>query len=93
MKPPIPQIPPACWSEFKDLQEWEKYHQERTGNDRSSEALTSIADASRVTALLAITVARIVLLRPQLQCCRARYELFGCWDRTASPSVAESPRV
>ena len=44
MKPPIPQVP-AVWSEFKDLQEWEKYHQERPDNDKTSEALASIAEA------------------------------------------------
>ena len=31
------------WSEFKDLQEWEKHHQERAPGDRTSEALASIA--------------------------------------------------
>jgi hypothetical protein len=45
VKPPIPQIPSPAWSEFKDLQEWEKYHQERPTDDKTSEALTSIADA------------------------------------------------
>jgi NADH-quinone oxidoreductase subunit B len=45
VKPPVPQIPAPVWTEFKDLQEWEKYHQERQGNDKTSEALTSIADA------------------------------------------------
>ena len=39
-----PQIVPV-WKDFKDLQEWEKYHQERQGNDKTSEALASIADA------------------------------------------------
>ena len=29
IKAPTPQIPPPVWTEFKDLQEWEKYHQER----------------------------------------------------------------
>ena len=45
VKPPVPQIPPANWSEFKDLQEREKYHQARAGTARSSEALTEISDA------------------------------------------------
>ena len=45
VKPPLPQIPPSVWSDFKDLQEWEKYHQERPTDDKASEALTSIADA------------------------------------------------
>ncbi len=43
--PPVPQIPPANWGDFKDLQEWEKYHQERGDDDKHSNALTSIADA------------------------------------------------
>src|SRR3970040_1217444 len=45
VKPPTPQIPSPVWSEFKDLQEWEKYHQERADNDKTSEALASIAEA------------------------------------------------
>ncbi len=36
MKPPVPQIPPPGWSEFKDLQEWEKFHQERPEGDKAS---------------------------------------------------------
>src|SRR6266700_2036495 len=36
IKAPIPQIPPANWTEFKDLQEWEKYHQERPEGDKHS---------------------------------------------------------
>ena len=34
VKPPIPQIPPPAWSQFKDLQEWEKFHQERQQGDK-----------------------------------------------------------
>src|SRR5688572_23586589 len=45
VKPPVPQIPPPVWTEFKDLQEWEKYHQERTGGDRTSNTLAAIADS------------------------------------------------
>ena len=45
VKPPVPQIPPPVWTEFKDLQEWEKYHQERADDDKSSNTLASIADA------------------------------------------------
>ena len=33
VKPPTPQIPAPVWTEFKDLQEWEKYHQERATDD------------------------------------------------------------
>ena len=33
VKRPLPQVLPAVWSEFKDLQEWEKYHQERPEDD------------------------------------------------------------
>ena len=45
VKPPIPQIPAPVWSDFKDLQEWEKYHQERPTDDKTSNALAAIADA------------------------------------------------
>ena len=44
VKPPVPQIPPPIWSDFKDLQEWEKYHQIRPADDQHSNALTSIAE-------------------------------------------------
>jgi hypothetical protein len=47
VKPPKPQIPAPVWGEFKDLQEWEKYHQSRTDDDKTSNALASIADAIR----------------------------------------------
>src|SRR5262245_41568244 len=45
VKRPIPQIPTPVWTEFKDLQEWEKYHQSRAEDDKTSNALASIADA------------------------------------------------
>ena len=45
VKRPLPQVPSPVWSEVKDLQEWEKYHQARADNDKTSEALASIADA------------------------------------------------
>jgi NADH-quinone oxidoreductase subunit B len=61
IKAPTPQIPPAVWTEFKDLQEWEKLHQERPEGDKHSAlfenltegvqhfpggfALTTVADA------------------------------------------------
>ena len=45
VKPPIPQVPAPVWGDIKDLQEWEKYHQERQDGDKTSETLASIADA------------------------------------------------
>ena len=36
IKAPTPQIPPPVWREFKDLQEWEKYHQQRPEGDKHS---------------------------------------------------------
>jgi NADH-quinone oxidoreductase subunit B len=45
VKPPVPQIPPPVWTEFKDPQEFEKYRQHRADDDKMSNALTSIADA------------------------------------------------
>jgi NADH-quinone oxidoreductase subunit B len=44
VKKPLPQVPPPGWSDVKDLQEWEKYHQTRAQDDKTSNALTSIAD-------------------------------------------------
>ena len=44
VKPPIPQVPPANWKEFRDLQEWERYHQKRPADDKHSNALTGIAE-------------------------------------------------
>jgi NADH-quinone oxidoreductase subunit B len=45
VKPPVPQVPPPGWSDIKDLQEWEKYHQGRGDGDKTSSALAAIADA------------------------------------------------
>jgi len=45
VKRPLPQIPAPVWGDFKDLQEWEKYHQSRPPDDKTSNALASIADA------------------------------------------------
>ncbi|MEK7443596.1 MAG: hypothetical protein AABZ70_01910, partial [candidate division NC10 bacterium] len=44
VKAPVPQIPPAVWTEFKDLQGWEKYHQERPQGDQYSSLLESVAE-------------------------------------------------
>jgi NADH-quinone oxidoreductase subunit B len=44
VKRPVPQVPAPVWTEFKDLQEWEKYHQERADDDRTSNTLAAIAD-------------------------------------------------
>ena len=44
IKAPIPQIPPANWTEFKDLQEWEKYHQERPAGDKHSALFESVTE-------------------------------------------------
>ena len=45
VKPPVPQVPAPVWTEFKDLQEWEKHHQERTDGDKTSNTLAAIADS------------------------------------------------
>jgi NADH-quinone oxidoreductase subunit B len=45
VKRPIPQVPSPGWSDVKDLQEWEKYHQARTDDDKTSNTLAAIADA------------------------------------------------
>jgi len=46
--PPTPQltptIPPVEWEEFKDLQQWVKYRQERVDGDQISETFASLAD-------------------------------------------------
>ena len=52
VKPPVPQIPPPVWSDFKDLQEWEKYHQERATDDKTSSALASIARSQPAMAII-----------------------------------------
>jgi len=44
IKAPIPQIPPAVWTEFKDLQEWEKLHQERPEGDKHSALFESLTE-------------------------------------------------
>jgi len=44
VKTPVPQVPPPVWRQFKDLQEWERYHQERPEDDKHSTALTEIAE-------------------------------------------------
>src|SRR3954467_7433372 len=44
VKKPLAQVPPPGWSDMKDLQEWEKYHQVRTDGDKTSNTLASIAD-------------------------------------------------
>jgi hypothetical protein len=44
IKAPTPQIPPAIWTEFKDLQEWEKLHQERQEGDKHSALFESITE-------------------------------------------------
>ncbi len=44
VKPPVPQIPSPVWSEFKDLQEWEKLHQERPEGDKASSLAEKIFD-------------------------------------------------
>ncbi len=44
IKAPTPQIPPAVWTEFKDLQEWEKLHQERQEGDKHSALFESITE-------------------------------------------------
>ena len=45
MKRPVPEVPSPGWSDVKDLQEWEKYHQVRADDDKTSNTLASIADA------------------------------------------------
>jgi len=45
VKPPVPQIPAPVWGDIKDLQEWEKYRQQRTEGDQTSNTLASLADA------------------------------------------------
>src|SRR5262249_57165971 len=44
IKAPIPQIPPAVWTEFKDLQEWEKLHKERPEGDKHSRLFESVEE-------------------------------------------------
>jgi len=42
--PPTPNIPPTEWEEFKDLQEWVKFRQERTDGDQVSDTFAGLAD-------------------------------------------------
>ena len=44
MKPPTPQIPAPVWSEFKDLQEWEKHGQKRAVGDEVSTFVDQLFD-------------------------------------------------
>ena len=44
IKAPVPQIPPANWTEFKDLQEWEKLHKERPTGDKHSALFETIEE-------------------------------------------------
>jgi NADH-quinone oxidoreductase subunit B len=44
IKAPTPQIPPAVWTEFKDLQEWEKLHKERPTGDKHSALFESLEE-------------------------------------------------
>ncbi len=44
MKPLTPQVLPPVWKEFKDLQEWEQYHQERPEGDKASAFVEQLFD-------------------------------------------------
>ena len=44
VKRPTPQIPAPVWTEFRDLQEWEKYHQERPEGDKASAVVEQLFD-------------------------------------------------
>jgi NADH-quinone oxidoreductase subunit B len=44
VKTPVAQVPPPVWRQFKDLQEWERYHQERPEDDKHSTALIELAE-------------------------------------------------
>jgi hypothetical protein len=44
IKAPTPQVPPAVWTEFKDLEEWEKYRQERPEGDKHSALFESVTE-------------------------------------------------
>ena len=41
---PVPKIPAPEWEEFKDLQEWVKYRQERIDGDQASRTFAGLAD-------------------------------------------------
>ena len=47
IKAPTPQIPPAVWTEFKDLQEWEELHKTRPTDDKHSVLFESVAGVLR----------------------------------------------
>jgi len=36
VKSPVPQIPPPNWRDFRDLQEWDKFHRSRPEGDRAA---------------------------------------------------------
>ena len=42
--PPTPQIPTPSWEEFTDLQQWKKYHQERSEGGKVSGVAESLFD-------------------------------------------------
>jgi len=42
--PPVPKIPAPEWEEFRDLQEWVKYRQDRIDGDQASRAFAGLAD-------------------------------------------------
>jgi NADH-quinone oxidoreductase subunit B len=44
IKAPVPQVPPPEWEEFRDLQEWVKYRQERVDGDQVSQTFANLAD-------------------------------------------------
>ena len=44
VKPPVPQVPAPVWGEFKDLQEWDKLHQERPEGDKASGFVEKLFD-------------------------------------------------
>ncbi len=44
VKPPAPQGPSPVWKEFKDLQEWEQYHQARPEGDKASAFVEQLFD-------------------------------------------------
>jgi NADH-quinone oxidoreductase subunit B len=44
VKRPVPQVPAPVWREFKDLQEWEKLHQERPEGDKASSFVEKLFD-------------------------------------------------
>src|SRR5258708_38872241 len=63
IKAPTPQIPPPVWTEFKDLQEMEKYRQERPEGDKHSALFESVTEGIQhfPGGFLVTTVAEAVL--------------------------------